>query len=271
MSRAGTPVNGLYAVARAVRHDNVCKTPARGVAMVDRAGRDWPALLVSQLEQLPALLRELGVTVIEAGDEVHVVASYTRAAVAAGDDVVIVGVDKRFAQLVTKNRSGGTTRTKTRATRRTSSTSASASQPRRSATGWRSSATMIRCPASAASEPKARRSCWRRTARSKARWQRWPRSKAGRAKHSRPRATTCPLSLRTLGSMGRANCRERSSTAHTPRPNPRCSTRNLDALGFVELLASVATSTRARACATRRKSSTRRCKPWRMPRRACSR
>jgi DNA polymerase-1 len=40
--------------------------------------------------------------VVEASDEPHVVASYTRAAVAAGDDVVIVGVDKRFAQLVTE-------------------------------------------------------------------------------------------------------------------------------------------------------------------------
>jgi DNA polymerase-1 len=100
-SRAGTPVNGLFAVARAVQHVLRWKTPARAVAVIDRSGRKWPDLLVPQLKQLPDLLRALGLTVVEADDEMHVVASYTRAAVAAGDDVVIVGADKRFAQLVT--------------------------------------------------------------------------------------------------------------------------------------------------------------------------
>ena len=101
-SRAGAPVNGLYAVARAVLHVLDWKRPARAVAIVDRRGREWHPLLVPQLEQLPALLRALGVTVVEADDEPQVVASYTRAAIAAGDDVVIVGVDKRFAQLVSE-------------------------------------------------------------------------------------------------------------------------------------------------------------------------
>ncbi len=99
-SRAGAPVNGLFAVARALLHVLDWKTPARAVAIVDRRGREWPELLVSQLEELPKLLRALGVTVVEAEDEPHVVASYARAAVAQGDDAVIVGVDKRFAQLV---------------------------------------------------------------------------------------------------------------------------------------------------------------------------
>jgi DNA polymerase-1 len=102
-SRAGAPVNGLYAVARAVLHVLGWKIPARAVAIVNPLGRgEWPPLLVSQLEQLPTLLRELGLAVVEADEEPNVVASYTRAAVAAGDDVVIVGVDKRFAQLVTE-------------------------------------------------------------------------------------------------------------------------------------------------------------------------
>jgi len=100
-SRTGEPVNGLFAVARAVLHVVRWKSPTRAVAIVDRRGREWPQLLVSQLEQLPALLRALGVVVVEADDEPQLVASYTRAAVAAGDDVVIVGADKRFAQLVT--------------------------------------------------------------------------------------------------------------------------------------------------------------------------
>jgi DNA polymerase-1 len=101
-SRAGAPVNGLYAVARAVQHVLEWKLPARAVAIIDRAGREWPELLVSQLEQLPALLRALGVSVVEAAGEPDLVAGYTRGAVAAGDDVVIIGVDKRFAQLVTE-------------------------------------------------------------------------------------------------------------------------------------------------------------------------
>lgn len=100
-SRTGAPVNGLFAVARAVLHVVRWKAPTRAVAIVDRRGRDWPELLISQLEQLPDLLRALGLTVVEADDEAHLVASYTRAAVDAGDDVVIAGADKRFAQLVT--------------------------------------------------------------------------------------------------------------------------------------------------------------------------
>jgi DNA polymerase I len=101
-SRSGAPVNGLFAVARAVLHVLEWKTPARAVALVDVRGREWPPLLVPQLEQLPALLRALGLSIVETDDEPNLVASYTRAAVEAGDDVVIVGVDKRFAQLVTE-------------------------------------------------------------------------------------------------------------------------------------------------------------------------
>lgn len=102
MSPAGSPVNGLFAVARAVLHVIEWKTPSRAVAVVDRRGREWPDLLVPQLEALPALLRALGICVVEADDESQLVGSYTRAAIAAGDDVVIVGVDKRYAQLVTE-------------------------------------------------------------------------------------------------------------------------------------------------------------------------
>jgi DNA polymerase-1 len=55
---------------------------------------------MSQVAALPELLDALGLTIVEAPDEPHVVASYTRAALGRGDDVVIVGTDKRFAQLV---------------------------------------------------------------------------------------------------------------------------------------------------------------------------
>jgi DNA polymerase-1 len=101
-TRAGAPANGLFAVARALLHVLAWKAPARAVAIVDRRGRAWPELLVPQLEALPSLLRTLGIVVVEADDEPQRVGSYTRAALAMGDDVVIVGADKRFAQLVSE-------------------------------------------------------------------------------------------------------------------------------------------------------------------------
>jgi DNA polymerase-1 len=100
-SPAGAPVNGLFAVARAVLHVLTWKQPARAVAVVDPRSRAWPELLVPQLDALPGLLRALGLNVVETDAEAHLVASYTQAAVKAGDDVVIVGMDKRYAQLVT--------------------------------------------------------------------------------------------------------------------------------------------------------------------------
>ncbi len=102
MSRAGEPVNALFTVARAIQRVVAFKVPARAVAVIDRAAPPpaWPPILKAQLAPLPELLRALGVHVVEADDEVHVVASYARAALDAGDDVVIVGVDKRYAQLV---------------------------------------------------------------------------------------------------------------------------------------------------------------------------
>jgi 5'-3' exonuclease len=101
-SRDGEPVNGLFAVARAVLHVVAWKRPARAVAIVDRRGRDWHEQLLPQLAQLPDVLRDLGVSVVEADHEPQLVASYARASVEAGDDVVVVGVDKRFAQLVSE-------------------------------------------------------------------------------------------------------------------------------------------------------------------------
>nr|HEX4313849.1 DNA polymerase [Kofleriaceae bacterium] len=103
-SRAGEPTNGLFAVARAIRRTIAWRTPARAIAVIesDPAARaTWPALLAAQLAPLPELLAALGMHVVHAAGEVHAVASYTRAARERGDDVVIVGVDKRYAQLVT--------------------------------------------------------------------------------------------------------------------------------------------------------------------------
>jgi DNA polymerase I len=102
VGRAGEPVNGLFAVARAIHRVMSFKTPARAVAVIDRAApaTAWPPLLAAQLPRLAELLHTLGVHVVHAPDEPDVVASYARAARRAGDDVIVVGVDKRFAQLV---------------------------------------------------------------------------------------------------------------------------------------------------------------------------
>ncbi len=101
-SRAGEPVNALFAVARAIQRVIAFKTPARAVAVIeaDAPAAGWPAILQAQLPQLAGLLETLGVHAVVARDEAQVVASYARAALADGHDVIIVGMDKRFAQLV---------------------------------------------------------------------------------------------------------------------------------------------------------------------------
>jgi DNA polymerase-1 len=52
------------------------------------------------LPHLPELLRALGCRVVEAPDEASTCASYAQAALDRGDDVIVVGRDKRLAQLV---------------------------------------------------------------------------------------------------------------------------------------------------------------------------
>ena len=100
--KSGDPVNGLFAVARAIHRVMAFKTPARAIAVIDADApfETWPEILKLQLPHLPGLLSALGFSVVEAPDEAHVVASYVRAALDLGDDVMIAGVDKRYAQLV---------------------------------------------------------------------------------------------------------------------------------------------------------------------------
>jgi DNA polymerase-1 len=101
-SRDGMPVNGLFAVARAIPRVMASKVPARAVAVVAANGAQeaWPEALRAQLAPLPELLETFGLRVVEAPDEVDLVASYARAALDRGDDAIVVGVDKRYAQLV---------------------------------------------------------------------------------------------------------------------------------------------------------------------------
>ncbi|HET9622358.1 MAG TPA: DNA polymerase [Kofleriaceae bacterium] len=98
----GAPVNALFAVARAIHRVLAFKLPARAVAVVEASPAldRWPPLLAAQWPALPGLLVALGLPVVEATGELDVVASYAHAALAAGDDAIVVGVDKRLAQLV---------------------------------------------------------------------------------------------------------------------------------------------------------------------------
>ncbi|MBS2020164.1 MAG: hypothetical protein JST00_45310 [Deltaproteobacteria bacterium] len=98
----GAPVNALFAVARSLHRAIAIRTPDLAIAVVD-TGLDtskWPPPLAAQLVALPELLRTLGFAVIEAPGEEHLVASYAAAALAAGHDVLVAAVDKRYAQLV---------------------------------------------------------------------------------------------------------------------------------------------------------------------------
>jgi len=99
--RNGEAVNALFAVARAIARVLTFKLPSRAVAVIEaNIPTAWPELLKQQLPALPGLLRALGCHVVTAADEHHVVGSYAQAARDRGDDVVIVGRDKRYAQLV---------------------------------------------------------------------------------------------------------------------------------------------------------------------------
>ena len=100
VSRAGDPVNGLFAVARAIERVLTFKRPARAVAVIEQDVKLAPPQLAAQVPALPELLAALGIAVVTAPGEIHVVASYVKAALDAGDDAIVLGVDKRYAQLV---------------------------------------------------------------------------------------------------------------------------------------------------------------------------
>src|SRR4051812_19804060 len=75
--RDGSPVNALFAVARSIHRAMALRAPARAIAVIDAKPRNatWPAILTAQLAPLPDLLHTLGLCVVEAPDEEHVVAS----------------------------------------------------------------------------------------------------------------------------------------------------------------------------------------------------
>ncbi|MGE0784395.1 MAG: DNA polymerase [Sandaracinaceae bacterium] len=98
-ARDGTPTNALFATCRALRTAIGFKTPDRAIALVDPFGEVDDAL-APQVPHAKRLLEALGLMVVDVPDALATIASYARAAREAGDDVVIAGSDKRFAQLV---------------------------------------------------------------------------------------------------------------------------------------------------------------------------
>ncbi|HSS03192.1 MAG TPA: DNA polymerase [Kofleriaceae bacterium] len=101
-SRAGEPVGALFAVARAIHRVLAFKVPAYAVAVIDTGAPrpGWPPLLAQQVGPLAELMATLGMRVVRSDDEPNLVAAYARAALVAGGDAIVVGADKRYAQLV---------------------------------------------------------------------------------------------------------------------------------------------------------------------------
>lgn len=99
----GAIVHALYAATRALRRALEFKTPRIAVAVREREPPvDVTAAVRDQHARLPWLFGAHGVSNVAASGAIHVVASYASAALASGMDVVVVGSDKRLAQLVTE-------------------------------------------------------------------------------------------------------------------------------------------------------------------------
>jgi DNA polymerase-1 len=99
---AGEPVNAVYAVAGALDRALSFKRPDVAVAVIDAAvdPAKLPAKLRGQVARLAELISAHGFVAVESERAVDLVASYVRAALDDGCDVVIAGSDKRLAQLV---------------------------------------------------------------------------------------------------------------------------------------------------------------------------
>ena len=94
----GAPSNALYGVTRSIVRAVAAKQPKHAVAVIGEDRRFDDPALQPQRARLPGVLERLGFVVFEVPEEAEAVASYVAAA--DGADVVIVGSDKRLAQLV---------------------------------------------------------------------------------------------------------------------------------------------------------------------------
>ena len=96
----GTPTNALFASVRALVRALAFKEPDVAVAVIDDVPIVEPSALSTQAERWPELLESLGFHIVKVANPADQVASYAKAALDAGHDVVVVGSDKRLAQLV---------------------------------------------------------------------------------------------------------------------------------------------------------------------------
>jgi DNA polymerase I len=95
-TRTGEPSHVRFAITRAILQAVSFKVPDFAVAVFDAT----PPPDAAELEALPQLFAALGFRVVTTERAADVVASYTHAALQQRCDVVIVGSDKRLAQLV---------------------------------------------------------------------------------------------------------------------------------------------------------------------------
>ncbi len=101
-SDAGLPTNALFALTRALRRVMAFKQPDFAVAVVDTSlpVDTCAPLLREQIAPLGALLERHGLPIVNVSRAVDTVASYAQAALDLQHDVVVIGSDKRLAQLV---------------------------------------------------------------------------------------------------------------------------------------------------------------------------
>jgi DNA polymerase I len=104
-SDTGMPTNALFALIRALNSAIGFKQPDLAIAVLDAAAlpADWSEDLRAQAEALPDILVGHGLQVTRSAEPEHAIAGYVRTALAEGHDAVIVGSDKRLAQLVGPN------------------------------------------------------------------------------------------------------------------------------------------------------------------------
>ena len=97
----GRPTNALFGAVRTIRRALSFRSPDRAIAVLaTEPPEGWPPALTAQIDPWRNLLEAHGLALATVAHPEHTVADYVRAALAANGDVVVVGSDKRLAQLV---------------------------------------------------------------------------------------------------------------------------------------------------------------------------
>lgn len=97
----GSPASGLYAVARVIQAGLAFKLPDTAiVVLAGNADPEWDERLKTQSDGLSSLFVSHGFVPVVSDQPTALVASYVQAGLDQGWDAVVLGSDKRFAQLV---------------------------------------------------------------------------------------------------------------------------------------------------------------------------